>query len=225
MLTAAVSALFPVFRLPKPTGNYAVGTTSFHFVDAAQAEIFTADTTDRRELVVQAWYPAEPLPETAPTAYSEYARTIGPIFAEFVELPRFLFDHLSLVKTHSYRDAPIAKAEQKYLVLIFSHGYGLGTVTQNTVQMEEFAEIARHSHISVFHFSRLFKQFTSSNPYQFLIDVRLKHAALLLRNTSLPVTQICFESGFNSFEHFILSFSKHYGTSPSKYRRQKSKIP
>ncbi len=98
-------------------------------------------------------------------------------------------------------------------------------ITANFRQELSLAEIARHSHVSVFHFSRLFKQFTSRSPYQFLIDVRLKHAALLLRHTSLPVTQICFESGFNSFEHFILSFSRHYGTNPSRYRKQKSKIP
>jgi transcriptional regulator GlxA family with amidase domain len=98
-------------------------------------------------------------------------------------------------------------------------------ITANFRQELSLAEIARHCHVSVFHFSRLFKQFTSRSPYQFLIDVRLRHAALLLRHTFLPVTQICFESGFNSFEHFILSFTKHYGRSPSKYRRQKSKIP
>lgn len=121
-------------------------------------EIFTADTTDWRELVVQVWYPAEPLPETPPTAYSEHARTTGPIFADFVGLPRFLFDHLSLVKTHSYRDAPIAKAEQKYPVLIFSHGYGLGTVTQNTVQMEE---LASHGYIV----------FSISHPYEALTTI------------------------------------------------------
>lgn len=94
-------------------------------------------------------------------------------------------------------------------------------ITTNFRQELSLAEIARHSHVSVFHFSRLFKQFTSRSPYQFLIGVRLKHAALLLRHTSLPVTQICFESGFNSFEHFILSFTKHHGTSPLKYRRHK----
>jgi AraC-like DNA-binding protein len=98
-------------------------------------------------------------------------------------------------------------------------------ITANFRQELSLAEIARHSRVSIFYFSRLFKQFTSRSPYQFLIAVRLKHAALLMRHYSLPVTQICFESGFNSFEHFILSFSKHYGTSPSKYRRQKSKIP
>lgn len=80
-------------------------------------------------------------------------------------------------------------------------------------------EIARHSHVSVFHFSRLFKQFTSSSPYQYLRALRLQHAALLLTHTALPVTQVCFDSGFNSFEHFILSFTRQFGFSPSKYRK------
>ncbi|MEK7728002.1 MAG: helix-turn-helix transcriptional regulator [candidate division KSB1 bacterium] len=80
-------------------------------------------------------------------------------------------------------------------------------------------EIARHSHVSVFHFCRLFKQFTAHSPYQYLRAMRLQHAALLLRHTSLPVTQICFAAGFNSFEHFILSFTKQFGRSPSKYRK------
>lgn len=82
------------------------------------------------------------------------------------------------------------------------------------------SEIARHSRVSVFHFSRLFKQFTSHSPYQFLRNLRLQHAALLLANTSLPVTQICFDAGFNSFEHFILSFTRQFGLSPSKYRKR-----
>ncbi len=82
------------------------------------------------------------------------------------------------------------------------------------------SEIARHSHVSVFHFSRLFKQFTAHSPYRFLREVRLQHAALLLTHTSLPVTQICFDCGFNSFEHFILSFTKQFGKSPSKYRKR-----
>lgn len=82
-------------------------------------------------------------------------------------------------------------------------------------------EIARHAHASVFHFSRLFKHFTSRSPHQYLIDVRMKHAALLLRNTSLSVTEVCFDSGFNSLEHFIATFNERYSSSPSKYRRRK----
>ncbi len=93
-------------------------------------------------------------------------------------------------------------------------------IASNFQRELSLSEIARHSHVSVFHFSRLFKQFTSASPYQYLRALRLQHAALLLRQTSLPVTQICFEAGFNSFEHFISSFTRQFGFSPSKFRKR-----
>jgi len=83
-------------------------------------------------------------------------------------------------------------------------------------------EIARNAYVSPFHFSRLFKHFTSYSPYQYLLEVRLKHAVLLLRNTSFPITEICFESGFNSLEHFIATFTHRYRRSPLKFRHQHS---
>jgi AraC family transcriptional regulator len=81
------------------------------------------------------------------------------------------------------------------------------------------AEVARTAAISIFHFSRLFKKFTAFSPHQYLIHLRLEHARLLLLNTSLSITEICFESGFNCLEHFIATFVQHHGTSPRKYRR------
>lgn len=92
-------------------------------------------------------------------------------------------------------------------------------ITANFQRDISLSEIARHSRVSVFHFSRLFRQFTSHSPYQFLREVRLQHAALLLTHTSFPVTRICFDCGFNSLEHFIISFTRHFGRSPSKYRK------
>jgi AraC family transcriptional regulator len=83
------------------------------------------------------------------------------------------------------------------------------------------SDIARGAGISLFHFSRVFKQFTNFSPHQYLLHLRLEHADLLLRNTFLSVTQICFESGFNSLEHFISAFTRQYGLSPGKYRRSK----
>lgn len=80
------------------------------------------------------------------------------------------------------------------------------------------SEIARHAFVSDFHFSRIFKKFTACSPYQYLLELRLQHALLLLRNTSLSVSEICFASGFNSFSHFIASFTKRYQISPSKAR-------
>jgi predicted dienelactone hydrolase len=55
-----------------------------------------------------------------------------------MEKAPLLFSHLSLVRTHSYLDAPISDAQPSYPVLIFSHGY-IGFVDQNLTQMEELA--------------------------------------------------------------------------------------
>jgi len=49
----------PAFTFPTPTGPYGIGTVTYHWVDADRPEVFTADSADRRELMVQVWYPAE----------------------------------------------------------------------------------------------------------------------------------------------------------------------
>ncbi len=79
-------------------------------------------------------------------------------------------------------------------------------------------DIADHCCVSMFHFSRIFKMFTSYSPNKFLINLRLKNAEVLLQNTTLPVTQICFSSGFNSLEYFSFAFNQKYGIPPSKFR-------
>lgn len=86
------------------------------------------------------------------------------------------------------------------------------------------AEIAKYSYVSAFHFSRIFKTFTSWSPHQFLLSIRLKHAAMLLKNTMLPVADIAFSSGFNSIEYFTAAFRHQYKSSPSGFRAGKLAI-
>lgn len=81
-------------------------------------------------------------------------------------------------------------------------------------------DIARHAYVSPFHFSRLFRTMAGRSPYRYLIEIRLSHAVLLLRNTSLSITEIGLLSGFNSLSHFIATFTQRFGTSPSRFRRQ-----
>lgn len=78
-------------------------------------------------------------------------------------------------------------------------------------------DLATHCHVSPFHFSRLFKTFTGYSPYQYLQDLRLKQAELLLK-TGLPVADVAFSSGFNSLEYFSSAFKKKYRMAPSRYR-------
>lgn len=81
-------------------------------------------------------------------------------------------------------------------------------------------DLAGHCCVSPFHLGRLFKACTGYAPHQYLLTIRLTHAERLLRDTSLPVTDVGFASGFNSVEHFVTAFRQRYKQSPSQYRKQ-----
>src|SRR6185503_19416790 len=91
-------------------------------------------------------------------------------------------------------------------------------INNNFTSDISLTEIAEYSYVSLFHFSRIFKTFTSSSPHQFLLAIRLQHAAMLLRNSSMPVSDIAFTSGFNSIEYFTAAFRQKYNCPPSKFR-------
>ncbi len=91
-------------------------------------------------------------------------------------------------------------------------------ITQNYTNDISLMEIANYCCASPFHFSRIFKTFTSYSPHQFLLNIRLKNSELLLRNTSLPVADVAFSSGFNSIEHFTAAFRNKYNFPPAKFR-------
>ena len=94
-------------------------------------------------------------------------------------------------------------------------------ILENFTRDLSLKEIARNAYISEFHFSRIFRAVTCRSPHRFLLDVRFHHAELLLRETFLPVTQICYSSGFNNLPHFIAAFTQRHRISPLQYRKKK----
>ncbi len=121
--------LWPVIKLPTPTGRYPVGTAWLVVRDSTRHERFGAPGR-MREFPVKIWYPA-PAGTTGPRA--PYAVTEE---MEAGVIPRFLAEQVTLIKTHSILGAAVADGPAP--VLIFSHGYG-GYAAQNTPQMEELA--------------------------------------------------------------------------------------
>jgi len=105
LVSTALPILISVFRLPRPSGPYAIGTVTYHWVDTARAEMFTADPTDRRELMVQLWYPAVESSASAPRApYVQDGAALSAL-AHLFRLPGFVFDHLQYVTTNSVSSA------------------------------------------------------------------------------------------------------------------------
>jgi AraC-like DNA-binding protein len=68
--------------------------------------------------------------------------------------------------------------------------------------------------------NRAIRQFTGCSVIEYVNKTRIQNACLLLRDTSLPVLEILYRSGFNDTAHFGRIFKKYAHLSPSEYRRK-----
>lgn len=133
VLIAAVALpiLWPVMRLPAPTGPHPIGTAWLVVKDSTRLERFSTLPGAKREFPVRLWYPAAAGAKGPMAPYAEGREmTLGGL------LPSLLMAQVRFTRTHSMLDVPMAAG--KWPVLIFSHGY-TGYAAQNTVQMEELA--------------------------------------------------------------------------------------
>lgn len=81
------------------------------------------------------------------------------------------------------------------------------------------AQLASEAAMSRYHFLRMFKAMVGMTPHQFLLRTRLQRAALMLRRSERPVTEIVYEAGFSDLSTFNRQFRRAIGVSPSAYRR------
>ncbi|HET6544775.1 MAG TPA: AraC family transcriptional regulator [Chryseolinea sp.] len=108
-----------------------------------------------------------------------------------------------------------AKQKKNYMPIIERVKLFMNENFMEDISLSQLADIGN---MSVFHFNRLFKKLTDCTPYKYLLNVRLQLAHLNLKNTSLPVTEVAFASGFKSLDHFSATYKDHFGKSPSAER-------
>ena len=80
-------------------------------------------------------------------------------------------------------------------------------------------EMAKEVNMTVPAFCRYFKKLTGKTFTHFVNEFRIAHACKLLSEGALPISAICYESGFNNFSHFNKQFKLITQNSPSKYRK------
>ena len=84
-------------------------------------------------------------------------------------------------------------------------------------RQHSLSAVAKSVGMSPYHFAHIFAEFTGIPPHRYLLRVRLKAAASLLRE-GVDVTSACFQVGFNQVSHFSRMFRREYGCAPSRYR-------
>jgi dienelactone hydrolase len=113
----------------RPNGPYAVGTHEYLWVDQNREEPFTKDPSDRRHLLARVWYPANPAPGTEPAFY----------VLDINEYPeKSLYRRGGDIKTNAVTDAPIAKGDGPFPVLVYQPGGGTARFIA-TFQAEQLA--------------------------------------------------------------------------------------
>lgn len=87
------------------------------------------------------------------------------------------------------------------------------------------ARLAQVGGVSEAHFARSFRQAFGVPPHRYLLTRRIERAMALLRDTDLSVTDIAFETGWNSLGTFGRIFRDVAGQSPGAFRARERARP
>ncbi len=93
-------------------------------------------------------------------------------------------------------------------------------VEQNLDNTELSVEMmSEHLGMSRVHLYKRMLSITGSTPSEFIRVIRLKHAARLLKEGQLNVSEVAYKVGFNLPRNFSRYFKEYYGVGPSQYKK------
>lgn len=110
------------------------------------------------------------------------------------------------------RRAPTARDERRVGRVL---SYLQAHASKEGLGLDELADVAI---MSKYHFLRTFQQTVGVTPHQYLLNLRLRGAAVRLATTSEPVTKVALDNGFGDLSTFNDRFKRVFGTHPLAYR-------
>ena len=92
---------------------------------------------------------------------------------------------------------------------------------EENIAAEEFEiqQLCRQMAMSRAQLYRKFKALTGKSVFEYLRTLRLHKAKELLLTSTLNVTQVCYDVGFNNLSHFSRIFTEEFGRKPSDFRK------
>ena len=96
--------------------------------------------------------------------------------------------------------------------------YAKEYLLKNIESPPSLKQLARISGINEFKLKKGFKELFNQTVYEYLSDVRLEIGKSDLLENRKTISQIAFELGYSSLQHFSNSFKRKFGVSPNQVR-------
>lgn len=93
----------------------------------------------------------------------------------------------------------------------------IAILKRDLCQVPTLESIAREVGCSPFYLSRTFSKEMKQTIPQYLRQIRMEKAAMLLRTGDYNVTEVAFEVGYSSLSHFSQAFHQAFGCCPGLY--------
>jgi len=140
-IAAELCQQVPAFRMPVPSGQYAVGTRTFLLVDESRIDDESLIQNAHRSMSIQVWYPAELTGREERITYM--SKDIRIEMEEFSGPPAWFNSYLDLIRTYSYWNAQIAQSDVQFPVVLYSPS---GNASLHKILFEE---LASHGYVVV----------------------------------------------------------------------------
>lgn len=133
-------------------------------------------------------------------------------------LATHIIGYLSMLMASTHRNLHTTATGNNALCIIASMEY-ISMNFAEKLSIEKLSNIAKMSRSS---YLRNFEEICQCSPTAYINNCRLKHAAVLLTTTDLPIIDIALECGYFDSSHFIRFFTRKYNTTPIEYRRNRT---
>lgn len=134
------------------------------------------------------------------------------VYAVVIELLHVLFTNFSKVISpqEKRRSDRYYSRIQKIIQYVNEHYYESLTLVQ----------LANFIHLNPDYLSKFMKQYLGMSFYDYLTNIRIRHAYDKLINTDLAITKISDNVAFSNYPQFIKEFKIHYSQLPKNVRKQ-----
>lgn len=91
-------------------------------------------------------------------------------------------------------------------------------ISQNYKKDISLDDVSRELEISPYYFSKLFKEVTGENFIEYLTNIRIEKAKMLLEEGAQSIKEICVTVGYSDPNYFSRIFKKSVGVTPTEFK-------